>query len=263
MRNHIYVDGTDLATFGVYCSGQGTFSAPKREYTYYDVPGRDGSLLGVSTRLQNIEVSYDCFIYTNFDENIRNLRSFLLSRLGYVRIEDTYDTTHFRLGIYEGELEPAVTMKNNAAQFTLTFNCRPERWMKSGETVTTATPGSINGFENPTLFVAKPFLRVYGYGQFTLVTEDSTVRPSVYKSLMTVFIDDTSTEYVDIDCETMNCYYGDTNLASYVGFQDAATTNFGVDAPTFGVGVTSMLSFATDVSPNLTKIEVTPRWWEV
>lgn len=256
MRNHLYVDGTDLATFGVYCSGQGTFSAPKREYTYYDVPGRDGSLLGVSTRLQNIEVSYECFIYTNFAENMRRLRSFLLSRLGYVRIEDTYDTTHFRLGVYEGELEPAVTMKNNAAQFTLTFNCRPERWLKSGETVVEFT--SAKTFNNPTLFESKPFLRIYGYGNlhFGAPSTDGYFRGTA------VIIDDTSTEYVDIDCETMNCYYGGTNLASYVGFQrvtDPGIYYNGADAPTLLVGET----YVSKVENTITKVEITPRWWEV
>lgn len=103
---------------------------------------------------------------------------------------------------------------------------------------------------NPTLFVAKPFLRVYGYGQFTNRSDPGVL----------VIIDDTGTEYVDIDCETMNVYYGDTNLASYVGFRDLSTSRYGVDAPTFAPGETGihLIDFA-----HITKIEVTPRWWEV
>ena len=62
MRKHLYVDNVDLATYGVYISGQGTFGAGEREYAFYDVPSRDGALVGAQTRLANVSVScYNLF----------------------------------------------------------------------------------------------------------------------------------------------------------------------------------------------------------
>lgn len=254
MRKHLYVNGTDLATFGVYISGQGTFGAPNREYTFYEIPGRDGSVPGVNTRLRNIKVSYECFIFENFETNIRNLRSFLLAQKGYVRITDDYDTTHFRMGIYEGPFEPNVTETNNAAKFTLTFNCKPQRWLLSGETPVAKGAGNTVALVNPTLFVAKPFIRVWGYGQVYCGV------PAGYTSIA-IEIDDTSTTYVDIDCETMNAYYQDTNLNSYVGFKISGTSTYGQDAPTLPPGTSN---FGLYISPStITNFEITPRWWEV
>ena len=46
MRNYFILDGVDSREFGVYLSGQGTFGAPSKAYTYHDVPGRNGALIG-------------------------------------------------------------------------------------------------------------------------------------------------------------------------------------------------------------------------
>lgn len=255
MRKHLYVDSVDLATFGVYISGQGTFGAGEREYTFYDVPSRDGALVGAQTRLANVSVSYDCFIYTNFETNIRNLRSFLLSRVGYVKINDDYDTTHYRMGVYEGPFEPTVTTKNDAGQFTLTFNCQPQRWLTSGNTTVTINAGggmSVLIGTNPSPFKSKPIIEVYGSGFFTLngvkVTVDAIANATS----------------VVIDCDTMACtytYQGRVYECSYaVGFTDINGVN-DVDAPVLVAGENRI--DATSTYFTVTKIVVTPRWWEV
>ena len=251
MRKHLYVDNVDLATYGVYISGQGTFGAPEREYTFYDVPGRDGSIPGINTRLRNIEVKYDCFIYSNFETNIRNLRSFLLSKTGYVRIEDDYDTTHFRKGIYSGPFEPNVTETNDAGSFTLTFNCQPQRWLKSGEQYVTIT-GS-QSITNPTIFPAKPLVRVQSF---------SSSYPDVSFGGVVIKIDasvktDLGLTYVDVDCETQNVYNGATNLAAYVAFKKSGESVYGLDAPKLAPG-------SNTINPGTTgTVYITPRWWEL
>lgn len=253
MRKHLYVDSVDLATYGVYISGQGTFGAGERVYTFYDVPSRDGALVGAQTRLANVSVSYECFIYTNFETNIRNLRSFLLSRVGYVKINDDYDTTHYRMGVYEGPFEPTVTTKNDAGQFTLTFNCQPQRWLTSGNTTVTINAGDGSSTligTNPSPFSSKPIIEVFGDGFFTLngvkVTVDAISGVSSIK----------------IDCDTMACTYvsgGQLIDASYaVGFSAGA---YDVDAPVLKAGENRIN--ATQYSFTVTKIVVTPRWWEV
>lgn len=260
MRKHLYVDNTDLATFGVYCSGQGTFGAPEKEVTTYTVPGRDGLVLGVNERMENIRVVYPCFIYTNFAENMKNLRSFLLSRSGYVKINDDYDTTHFRMGFFEAGIDPDVTEKNNAGRFNLVFNCQPQRWLNSGETeVTKSNVGTTtsSGLQlvNPTLFTAKPLIVVTGNAGLLISGTGYGIRVDVEGN-------GTSTEITDytIDCETMQVYSGSTNMASKIGFYKS-NTEVGVDAPVLVPGTTTIRKGTTNGSIQL--LSVKPRWWEV
>lgn len=134
MRNYLTIAGRDSRDFGVYISGQGTFSAPERAYEFLPIPGRDGALIGNEKRLENMEVSYEAFIYENFSENIANFRSFLLSLIGYQRLEDSYHPDEFRMACYVGPFEPEVEDSNDAGKFTITFNCKPQRYLKDGET---------------------------------------------------------------------------------------------------------------------------------
>lgn len=257
MRNNLCVDGTDLATFGVYVSGGGTFSAPEKEFTWYDIPARNGSVLGYERRLQNIQVSYDCFIYASFDTNIANLRSFLLSRDGLVRIADTYHPTEFRMGVYSGPFEPSVERTLDAGRFTLTFVCLPQRWLTSGETYTTITrPASgtaTTGFTNPTRFDALPIMRVYGAGAFQIGQYTLTMDASAPASIA-------SLGYW-VDCEKMTVktnITGGTSLSQYFSI-----TLGGQQAPTFPKLAPGSTGVVLDSTQNVTQIKFAPRWWTV
>ena len=161
-RNFFTLAGTDSRDFGVYINGQGTFNAPSRSYEIISIPGRNGDLIGTEKRLDNVELTYHAFIYNNFEQNIEDFRSFLLSLIGYQRLTDSYHADEFRMVAYEGPFEADVVAMNNAGEFDITFNCKPQRFLTSGEEVTTLTAsGSIT---NPTRFNSQPLLRVYGAG---------------------------------------------------------------------------------------------------
>lgn len=135
MRNWFVLNGVDSRDFGVYISGQGTFSAPRREYDMISIPGRNGDLVGNEKRFENLELTYRAFIYANFKENIRNFRNFLLSQVGYKKLTDSYHPDEFRMAVYEGPFEPDVTPRNDAGEFEIVFNCKPQRYLNSGEEV--------------------------------------------------------------------------------------------------------------------------------
>lgn len=244
MREHLTVDGKDLADFGVYISGDGTFSAPEKNYDWYDVPARNGSVLGYERRLSNISVSYECGIYTNFDTNISDLRNFLLSRDGLVRISDTYHTGEYRMGVYAGAFEPTVERTLDAGRFTLTFNCMPQRWLVSGETAVTISGGG-GSITNPTSFDAKPLIWVRGYGNLTVNGVSITIASGAGETLT-------------IDCDTMNCYNNFGTKTEYVSFSKGLV--YGVDAPVLSPGSNSITNYSTST---LTSVIITPRWWEV
>lgn len=134
MRNYFTLNGVDSRDFGVYINGQGTYSAPEKDYTFYQIPGRSGDIIGSENRLMNIEITYHAFIYADFDNNMAAFRSFLLSLDGYQRLEDSYHPDEFRMACYTGPFDPAVTVVNDAGEFDIVFNCKPQRFLKSGET---------------------------------------------------------------------------------------------------------------------------------
>lgn len=248
----LYVNGRDLfAYYGVYISGQGVFGAPERDYTFYDVKGRDGDLVSRKTKLKNISVSYKCGIVNNFDTNLAGLRAFLLTRIGYVTIKDDYHPSEYRMGVYTGPFEPSVSDTNDSGEFTLTFNCKPQRYLDSGATITTITtfPGSI---ANPTMFDAKPLLQVYGAGTLRFM---STIDYTYYLTISNTW----TNPFMYIDCETMNAYYANNNVLSYVSCSNGDISNV-ADFPVFKGGNTTYISI-TDGS--FSSIKITPRWWTV
>ena len=237
MRQNLIVDGVGLDTFGVYISGQGVFNSPGKAYDFRTVPGRNGAVIGIEKRMENIEVEYPAFMYSNFAENMRALRSFLLSRNGYVTIEDTYHTDEYRIGAFSGPLDADVLKTNRAGQFSLVFNCKPQRFLKSGNQVITLTASGT--VENPGAFPSKPLLRVYGTGALRIGNNGILIKDFYPYS------------YIDIDCDLGDAYYGAVNVNSYISTiqNDFPDLPAGENTLTLGSGIT--------------QVDITGRWWVV
>ena len=60
----------------------------------------------------------------------------------------------------------APAARNKAGEFTLIFNCKPQRWLTSGE-APSAIAASGNTITNPTLYDSSPLLDVEGYGSIS------------------------------------------------------------------------------------------------
>lgn len=233
MRNYLMFDNTDLRDFGLYISGSGVFNLPEREYNEISVPGRNGNILNHEKRLSNIEIKYQAFIYKDFKVNIANLKSFLLSKIGYHKLIDTYNPSEYRLAYYSGGMDIEPTSKLDAGQFELVFNCKPQRFLLSGDEVTKYTQNGI--LNNMTRFNALPLIRVYGVGSFTI--NDITVTITAADG------------YTDIDCELMDAYKG-------IYPKNDSIQLSGNDFPVLKSGINT-------ITLNGVTIDITPRWWTV
>lgn len=234
-RNYFTFADKSCKDFDVYISGQGTYDAPARVYSSYEIPGRNGDLYVDEKRFSNIDLTYPAFIFDDMDANLQGLRSFLLSRTGYQRLEDTYHPDEFRMAVYREEIEASVDQRHEVTTFDITFNCKPQRFLKLGEKVITLTAsGSIR---NPTEFESKPLLRVYGNGILGIGSQSITLA--------------NTTDYTDIDCEMMDCFKGTENRNAKVTF-----TNHNFPVLTPGINNFSLGS-------GITKVEITPRWWRL
>lgn len=130
----VVFDGVDLVDFGVTLSGVGTFNAPERDVEYVSVPGRNGDIILDNGRYNNISVTYPVNIETHLPGKVRALSEFLMSHKGYFRLEDSYHPDEFRLAQFAGPIDINSTGRHNRyGTTTLTFNCMPQRFLKSGE----------------------------------------------------------------------------------------------------------------------------------
>ena len=136
-------DGVDSRDYGIYITGDAVFNSPERDVETIEIPGRNGAYALDKGRFSNIEVSYPAGIAgdteADFRQGISAFRNALASRKGYKRLEDDYNHDEYRMAVYKSGLE--VTPKAlKAGEFTITFDCQPQRFLKSGE-----NPRTIGG----------------------------------------------------------------------------------------------------------------------
>ena len=166
-------DGETSASFGVHITGEGVFNAPKRAVEMVSIPARNGAFALDQGYFENIEVTYKASIVADndadFADAVSGLRNFLCSRTGYCRLEDDYNPTEFRMAVYKSGLE-VTPFVLKTGEFNITFDCKPQRFLKSGESQ--YVPPSGGTLTNPTLFDAKPLLKVHGYGNIDINGND-------------------------------------------------------------------------------------------
>lgn len=238
MGNLIYeyftYDDKSSLDFNVRISGGGTFDAPQRDVETISIQGRNGDLHIDRNRFDNIEITYDAFIFDDFEHKYPAFKAFLNSKKGYKRLEDTYHPDYYRKAIYRGELKPKMSTRNIAGSFEITFDCDPRCFLKRGEEVISVSNG--DELRNDTLFDAKPLIRAYGTGTLSI----NGVSVSVT----------TANGYTDIDCELQEAYKGSTNCNGNI------TLNNG-QFPVLNPGINEILY------SGFTGIQITPNWWTV
>lgn len=172
MQNSIIFGGVDSADYGIYIGGEGTFNAPKRDVEMISIPGRNGAFALDKGRFENIEVEYSAFNYeedlATFAQQLSDFRNALCSVKGYAVLSDTFHPDEYRMAAYIDGLEIDPIKYNTASQFTLRFNCMPQRWLLSGENEITAVDGGT--LTNPTMLESCPLFEVEGYGTIQLDT---------------------------------------------------------------------------------------------
>lgn len=237
MRNYFTLGGEDSRDYGVYISGGGVYNSPNRAINFLTVPGRDGDLIGMETRLENGTLTYkDAFVYANFKNNLAAFRSMLLKTNAYRRLIDSYNPDEYRMAVYADGLSVRPTAKLDAGQFDIVFNVMPQRFLLSGDTPTTLNAsGSIT---NPTEFPSKPLIRVYGNGVLGVGANSITIINN-------------AGNYIDIDCESGIAYRGAVNM-------NGSITLSGFDFPTLASRINN-ISLGTGISQAV----ITPRWWRV
>ncbi len=230
MRHYFTINGVPSKDFGVYLASANIMDAPKRSYNEVSVPGRNGALLYDTGGWENQDLKAVLYIPKDVQSNTAAFRSFLLSQSGYFRYEDTFHPEEYRIASMSKAFEMDASDRRGGS-VSVTFNCKPLRYLKAGEYMTAFTKSGViySGYYIP----AKPLLRVYGWGTLQIGTGALTIASDIG-------------EYVDIDCDIKDAYVGENNRNSFIEV---------AEWPELVRGENAIVLPST-----ATKIEITPRW---
>ena len=226
-------DGENSRTYGVYVTDVEVFGAPVRNVEMISIPGRNGSFALDKGSYENIQVTYKCAMgcesQADFNDGISAFRNMLASRTGYKRLEDEINTDEYRMACFRGGIS-VPTLNKETATFDVVFDCKPQRYYKSGDLPLVIENGQQ--LANPSPFTAKPLLHISGSGSGTVSDGTNTLTL-------------TDCDDITVDCDIMQIYQGTTNK-----------NNVGAGA-FLALGKESTITW----TGGITAVTLTPRWW--
>lgn len=234
----IVFNGISSKDLGIRVATPPEYQIPERDISTTLVPGRNGEAILNVGAFKNVKREYSVSFPADipFSERAAAIARWLFSSSGYARLQDSYDPNVYRMAFYQ-ETNSIESLYQEAGRTTLSFSCRPERFLLSGEEpITMTTPGKIL---NPTGMEALPIITIYGDGPGTVTVGGVSV------NVLSI-----PNGFIAIDCESENAYCGATNCNKNISAQ---------------YGFPKLRSGATVISwsGSITRLEIIPRWWSI
>lgn len=245
--------GTNLGTFEAHFSNGGSFPVPSRVYDRVSVLGRNGDLLIDNGKYSNTKITFPAYIFEDYRDNYNDLIAFLSSKIGYQRLEDSLEPDFYRMACYVGETDPSVKNSDTMGNFELTFDCKPQKFLKQDENgISVGLYADRKTITNPTKFVAKPLLKIYSGSTLRIGNANSSsIFVLVLDTLPSPF------EYAFVDCETLEVYSSiGSNLSQYLDFNAYTSGN---EKFPYLIGEGHWDVYSENSSSNI----IYPRWWTV
>lgn len=229
-------NGKSSDDFGICIEKVPAQNHPARKLNVLSIPGRNGDLVISQNAWKNYEQAYDIFAGERdgtAQPAFLGVADWLYAPKGYARLEDSFDPGYYRMARFDGPFDVDFTL-TRVGRTKIIFNCKPQRFLKSGEQPVTLT--AAGALHNPTRCDALPLIRAYGTGTMTI--NGYTVKVNYANS------------YTDIDCELQDAYRGIENCNAYI---EVADYEYPVLSP--GANAVTFTGF--------TELEITPRWWTI
>lgn len=241
MSNYFRFGEKSSQDFDMHIEKYPTIKGATRKRTTVSVAGRNGDIHLDEDAFTNYKQSYECYFHGNLPtpEQAHAIKAWLTASGDYLRLEDTYDSAHFRLAAYIGPLD-VQNYFNEFGRCTVTFDCAPQWFLKSGEyPVEFTKAGTIL---NPTSKIALPLITVFGTGSGAVKVGNISVTIKAIDGC------------VILDCDSEDAY-------SLADDGEKVNENEHIYAQDFPVLVSGENSIS--FSGGITKVEIIPRWWEV
>ena len=233
LNETFYLDGIDAQSAGIYLQKSIVFSEAVPNIESKTIPGRNGDLIFETGSYKNRSGSVSCLcLQEDVETAVSAAGRFLMRKKGYRRLETSDDPNHYWMARVENS--PQMEMRIRVlAPFDISFDCKPQRFLKSGENAVVFTAsGSLS---NQYGQVALPLITLYGQGAGTLTIGSCVVE--------VIGLD----EVLYLDSDTQNAYNNNGNQ------------NMNINAPTFPTLPDGETQIA--FSGGIERVEIVPRWW--
>ena len=249
MGNLVF-NGVSTVDMGVVIQTPPVYEIPSRVYEITSIPGRSGDLIIDKQSFQNVTRKYYLALgfrrNSNFVTNAKMLVEWLLSVSGYARLEDSYEPDYYRIAAVQAP-DSLLNLYDEATAVEVSFNCKPQRYLKSGEIpIIVENFSTIVKITNNTKCIALPKILVEGTGGVNLEIRSGLDWNNYTNiSVLTSSFNNNFT----IDSDMQDCY----SSTDYVNNLVTLTNGF----PKLYPGNNWLQLTGTD----LRKLEITPRWW--
>lgn len=234
-------NGVASYDLGIVIEHPPNYELPERDYETIHVPGKNGDVFIDSGSFKNVNRTYEIAIGgrdANFAKLSSKISKWLYSSNGYARLEDSYEPDYYRMAAFRNTDE-IENVYGEAGKLKVVFDCKPQRFLKSGEAPVTVPSGSV--ITNPTTFASLPLITVRGSstGSGVLIIGDYTVRIQNVRS------------QIVLNCELQDAYNGIVNRNG--------------DIVLDGNRFPQLVPGDTEIQFNgaIQSVEVIPKWWTV
>lgn len=210
---------------------------PVRKMTTTPIPGASREVVEMEDAWEPYNQPYTLFVGDGSEDSVQeplNDVARVLYKTGWQVLVDDYEPDIFRMAYFQGPFD-VESKKTMLGKFDVSFRCRAERFLVSGNTPVEVETGTI--LTNPTSFNAKPLIHVEGSGSgsITIAGQEITLTGMV--------------DYLNIDCDTMNVY----RLAS-----ENRNSLMEGEFPVLSAG-----NNAVEFTGGITKVVITPRYYVI
>lgn len=250
----IIFDGRSSQDYGIVVEHFPDYTAPSREYDKIHIPGRSGDILVPKDSFQNVKRSYSIAIgneFSKFQSVSEAISEWLYPTVGYARLEDSYEDKYFRMASFL-ETPTLTNILNIAGRATISFDCKPYRYLKTGEKIEIINSSNLTLY-NPTLYETLPVITVRATGA-TITGSFSVNGTSV---TINVQLPNAASSLI-IDCEMSDAYVYNASTGIY------SNANAGISVankfPYLKPGVNTFNIASTIPGNTISSLEVKPKW---
>lgn len=242
-------NGISSDDIGVVVEHYPSITLPKRKLEALQIPGRNGDLIIDQGVFENYEQSYQIFLdsvrYGGLEAAMPKIANWIIGSSGYQRLEDSYFPEFYRMA-YVANGPQFANWFNIYGEGTLTFNCAPKKYYKTGEREIEVLSGMT--LHNPSGFWAEPLIKLQFAGQTTATVNFTT--NGVTKSVVFTAGSVPFTTWIDVHEHTMT----NSSEEDLVGMH-------------FMLGLYEDLRLGTDTTitwdGNIVSFIIIPRWWAI
>lgn len=208
-----------------------------RKMTVTPIAGSNREQVEMEDAWNTYEQPYSMFVGDGSEDCIQPMIdevARVLNKTGWQVLLDDYEPEIYRLAYYKGGLD-VENRYTRLGKFNISFVCRPERFLISGNTETVVNSG--DKLFNPTAYNAKPMIHITGSGNGTMSVNGTTI---AFTNIG---------DYLNLDCEEQNCYRLPNENRN-----DRMTGKF----PVLGSG-DNLITYSGGIS----SVTITPKWFVI